>query len=429
MVLLAALLLPCLWGGFGASLGSICEGSERIRLLMDPAPVYSLARLHTLPAAERARRLVAEGRLDGRTLDEAARTLGVEGAERMSENVVGVYGLPLSFVPDIPINGRWVTVPLVTEEPSVVAAVSRAAKVLRATKGGITATCDGSNSMCHGMAQLLIDRGSAADNGGSLDRCWDEIERFVAGKEVIDILNEDHPLLTKAGGGCREIRLVRVDEDEGEAYLEVVVNVVDAMGANSVSRYASRLAGLVEERFAFVRSLACIVMNIDDERRVEVESHITVGEYASATSLPEEAVAALSRFAERCPARCYTHNKGVLNGVEAVLLALGQDTRAVLTANGALMHRSGRVQPLVSHRYSEAERCLHSKGVIQTPVGTVGGCLRHQNQAAALVGHLGGTADVMRAVASVALCSNLSALVMLCSPGGIEAGHMPLARK
>ena len=403
---------------------------------MDPAPVYSLARLHTLPAAERARRLVAEGRLDGPTLDEAARTLGVEGAERMSENVVGVYGLPLSFVPDIPINGRWVTVPLVTEEPSVVAAVSRAAKVLRATKRGITATCNGSSNMCHGMAQLLIDRDSAVDNGGSLDRCWDEIERFAASKEVLDTLNEDHPLLTKAGGGCREIRLVRVDEDEGEAYLEVVVNVVDAMGANSVSRYASRLAGLVEERFAFVRSLACIVMNADDERRVEVESHITVGEYASATSLPEEAVealfrdvAALSRFAERCPARCYTHNKGVLNGVEAVLLALGQDTRAVVTANGALMHRSGRVRPLITHRYSEAERCLHSRGLIQTPVGTVGGCLRHQNQAAALVGHLGGTADVMRAVASVALCSNLSALVMLCSPGGIEAGHMPLARK
>ena len=405
---------------------------------MDPAPVYSLARLHTLAPAERARRLVEEGRLDGHMLDEATRTLGMEGAERMSENVVGVYGLPLSFVPDIPINGKWVTVPLVTEEPSVVAAVSRAAKVLRATERGIVATCDGGNNMCHGMAQLLVDRGSATDNGKSLDECWDEIEEYAASKEVIDALNGDHPLLTRAGGGCEEIRLVRVDEDENEdeAYLEVIVNVVDAMGANSVSRYASRLADLVKERFAFVRPLACIVMNSDDERRVEVESHIAVSEYASAMSLPEGAVeslfksvAALSRFAEKCPARCYTHNKGILNGVEAALLALGQDTRAALTANNALMHKAGKVQPLISHCYSEAERCLHSRGVVQTPMGTVGGCLRHQSQAAALVKHLGGTADAMRAVASVALCSNLSALIMLCSPGGLETGHMPLARK
>jgi hydroxymethylglutaryl-CoA reductase len=362
---------------------------------------------------ERRQRVAEAAGIDAAVLAplDPAAGLSLEQADHLIENVVGLIGIPVGIATNFRINGRDHLVPMATEEPSVVAAASNAARMAR-EHGGFTTSTTGEVM----IAQIqVVD--VADPEGGRL--------RLLEGRdELLALAAAQDPMLVSLGGGPLDLR-VRVLPTRTGVHLvaHLHVDVRDAMGANAVNTMAEALAPRVAE-LSGGRSLLRILSNKADQRLTRVRA-VFDGELLGGADVVRDIVHA-SAFAEADPYRAATHNKGIMNGITAVVLATGNDTRAV--ESGAHSHAvlDGRYTAL-SHYEATPEGNLVGTMELPLAVGLVGGATRAHPVAQAAVKLLGvSTArELAEIVAAVGLAQNLAALRAL-SAEGIQRGHMTL---
>ncbi len=335
--------------------------------------------------------------------------LTLEIADRMSENVIAVHGLPLAIALNFRVNHRDVLVPMAVEEPSVVAAASNAARQVRMTGGFF-----GEATAPIMTTQVQFD--DVPNPREAKARVEAERER------IFRVADDAIPGMVKRGGGCRDMDVRVLDEEHGVLVVHLYVDVGDAMGANVVDAVAEAVAPEIREFTGGSVGLR-ILSNLPIRRRVHVHCEVS----ADVLGGPElaEGIVKASRFAELDPYRAVTHNKGIMNGVDAVALAMGQDWRSIEAGAHAFASVTGTYKPLAVWRRTESG----IRGELDMPlaVGTIGGSTRvHRGVRAGFelmgVKSAGELAIVM---AAAGMASNLAALRALAGEG-IQRGHMRL---
>lgn len=376
-------------------------------------------RLYRLSLPER---LQAAADFAGLSPSDAAALSGAEGlsleqADHMIENVVGVYGLPLGLAQNFIVNGREVLVPMVVEEPSIVAGASFMARLARPTGGFFAETTE--PEMIGQMQILELDDLEAAR------------ERLLARKaDLLERAAAIEPVLARLGGGPRDIEVRLIEESPAGPFLvlHLIYDVRDAMGANAINTALETLAPTVEQISGGKVHLR-ILSNLADRRlaraRVTIRlQDLAFGDY-SAESVRDGIIAAWA-FAEADPYRAATHNKGIMNGVDAVVIATANDWRAVEAGAHAYAARDGRYRSL--SRWSKDEQG-NLTGFLEMPlaVGTVGGATRVHPAAKAALKLMGvnSARELAEIIVSVGLAQNLAALRALATEG-IQRGHMSL---
>ncbi len=335
-------------------------------------------------------------------------------ANRMIENVVGAFQLPIGIAVNFLINGRDYMIPMVIEEPSVVAAASNAARMTR-EGGGVYA--QSTESLMIGQIQIL----------GVKDPHGARFEILKNKDEILEIANEKDPVLVKLGGGAKDLEVRVVESRLGPMLIvHLIVDVKDAMGANAVNTMAEavapRLASIAGGRFRLR-----IISNLADKRLVRAWTRIPP-EAVGGKEVAEGIVEAWA-FADADPYRAATHNKGIMNGVDAVVIATGNDWRAVEAGAHAYAARSGRYKPLSTWEIDEKGYLV---GTLEMPlaVGIVGGATRTNPLARICLKILGvkSAKELAEVIGAVGLVQNLAALRALAAEG-IQAGHMSLHAK
>lgn len=357
-------------------------------------------------------------------LEHGTHTLRCHVADKMIENVVGVFGLPLGLGLNFLIDGREVIVPLSVEEPSIVAGLSGAARTARLSGGYNTEVSD---PILIGQVQVvnLTDVDSAKQ--ALLDH----------EKEILSLANSLHPKMVARGGGAQGIEVFhhRVPEGGQEGaperdmlVLHLLVDTREAMGANIVNSMCESVASLVE-RIAGGRVFLRILSNLTDRAIVRAHVRIPVANLTMKGFSGEEVrdgIVLANDLALVDPYRATTHNKGIMNGVDAIAIATGNDFRAIEAAAHAYAARSGRYRALT--RWYEEDNG-HLKGEIEIPVkvGTVGGSLE-SNPSVRLNHRLLGNPSATQLAGifgAVGLAQNYAALRSL-STAGIQQNHMTL---
>jgi hydroxymethylglutaryl-CoA reductase len=349
--------------------------------------------------------------------------LSPESADHMIENVIGLHSLPLGLGLNFLVNGREVLVPMAVEEPSVVAGASFMAKLARAG-GGFSATT--SEPLMIGQMQVI----NLVNLEEAKFKIYEKKAELLAEADSID------PILKKFGGGARDLE-VRVFEDSSIGpflVIHLIYDVRDAMGANAVNTACERLAPRVEEITGGKVHLR-ILSNLADRRIARARCMIPVKELEivgqnGILSYPGETVRdgiiAAYAFAAADPYRAATHNKGIMNGVDAVVLATGNDWRAIEAGAHAYAARSGRYTSL-STWGKDAQGNL--VGTLEMPmaVGIIGGATKVHPAAKAAIQLMGikTASELAEIIVSVGLAQNLAALRALATEG-IQRGHMSL---
>jgi hydroxymethylglutaryl-CoA reductase len=356
------------------------------------------------------------------TQDEIAALRGTAGldlarASQMIENVAGLYSLPLGVATNFVVNGRDVLVPLVIEEPSVVAGASYAAKLARAG-GGFQATTTPPEMI--GQIQVL----DVADPRSARHAL------VAAREELLTQANATDPVIVKLGGGARDLEARVLEQTPVGPMLTVhlVFDCCDAMGANAVNTACEALAPRIEQ-ITGGRALLRILSNLADRRLARACCTVPVEALATKDFPAERVVQGIVEawaFAAADPYRAATHNKGIMNGVDAVVVATGNDWRAVEAGAHAYAARSGRYTSLSTW---ERDRQGNLVGTLEMPlaVGIVGGATRVHPGARVALKILGvqTARELAEIVASVGLAQNLAALRALATEG-IQRGHMGL---
>lgn len=343
--------------------------------------------------------------------------LSVEQADHMVEDAIGTYALPLGLGLNFIVNGREVLVPMAIEEPSVVAGASFMAKLAR-VKGGFIASAMPSEMI--GQMQLLDVKDLAAArqillvNKGSLLHEADQVD----------------PLLTRLGGGARDlvIRIIETSPIGPFIIIHLIYDVRDAMGANAVNTACERLAPRIET-LTGGRVHLRILSNLADRRLARASCVIPLAELAFAGFTGEQVrdgIIEAWAFASVDPYRAATHNKGIMNGVDAVVIATGNDWRSIEAGAHAYAARSGRYTSLSTWGRDEHGNLT---GSLEMPmaVGIVGGATRvHPGAGVALkLMNVTSAAQLAEIIVSVGLAQNLAALRTLATEG-IQRGHMSL---
>jgi hydroxymethylglutaryl-CoA reductase len=361
------------------------------------------------------RRKVAADAL-GIDLDELAVALdgGLESekADKIIENVVGTFSLPFALALNVKVNDRDYIVPMVVEEPSVVAAASNAARMIR-VGGGFVAEADAPVM----TAQVQLDDVPDAAQALELIKLHE--------RELCELGDEQVPSLVKRGGGMRG--LDARDLGDGMFVVHLYVDCRDAMGANLVNTVAEGVSPRIVELCGGTVGLR-ILSNLCDQRKVRVRCRVPAaaleGNGFSGAEVRDGIVRA-SRFAERDPYRATTHNKGLMNGLDAVVIATGNDWRAVESGAHAYAARNGRYEPLCVWRDEDGDLV----GELELPLslGTVGGPSRvHDGARMGLrIASVGSATELAMVAASIGMASNLAALRALATEG-IQRGHMGL---
>ena len=347
--------------------------------------------------------------------------LTVETGDHMIENVVGLHSLPLGIATNFLINGRDVLIPMVIEEPSVVAGASFAAKLARAGGGFFTSSTP--PEMIGQMQVLDVPNLHAA-----------RFELLSQKKRLLDLANKTDPVIVSLRGGARDVE-VRVIE-ESPAWPMLVVHLIydtrDAMGANTVNTAAEALSPLVEE-ITGGRVLLRILSNLADRRLARARCVVPAdtltfesdGRTFEGRQVVDRIVEAYA-FAAADPYRAATHNKGIMNGVDAVVLATGNDWRAIEAGAHTYAARSGRYTSL-----SQWEKTPDGDlvGTLEMPmaVGVVGGATRVHPLPKVALKILGvqTARELAEIIVAVGLAQNLAALRALATEG-IQRGHMSL---
>jgi len=338
-------------------------------------------------------------------------SLPIDLADRMIENVIGVFHLPFAIATNFLINEKDYLVPMVIEEPSVVAAASNAAKMVR-QGGGFKAST--TPPIMIGQIQLV----------GVKD--LEEAKETIIGEKdkILEIANEKDPLLVKLGGGAKDLEVRTINSIKGSMLIvHLLVDVRDAMGANIVNTMAEAVAPYIE-KITGGRVYLRIVSNLAVKRLARAEC-IVPKEVLGGEEVVDAILYAYA-FATADPYRAATHNKGIMNGVIAVALATGNDTRALEAGAHAYAALSGKYLPLSTW---EKTKEGNLKGCLEMPiaVGIVGGATRSNPLAKVALKILGvKTANELAEVmVSVGLANNLAALKALATEG-IQKGHMKL---
>lgn len=336
-------------------------------------------------------------------------------ADRMIENVIGVMPVTLGIAMNFIVNDREVLVPMATEEPSVVAAASNSAKVARET-GGFRASS--TEPIMIGQIQLThvddVEKGKAA------------ILEHKA--EILELANSDHPRLVKRGGGAKDLEVRIIDTINGPMIINhLLVNCQDAMGANAVNSMAEAVSPKIEELTGGKIYLR-ILSNLAIHRLARAEA-VFSKEALGGEDVVNGILEAYA-FAAADPFRCATHNKGIMNGIDAVILATGNDYRAIEAgAHSYAAWKEGGYTPLTHYEKNETGDIV---GTIELPmaVGLVGGVTTVHPTAKACVKILGikSAAELGQVIASVGLAQNFAAMRALATEG-IQRGHMSLHAK
>ncbi len=378
---------------------------------------------YKLDIDERRRRIAELTGLDDKDVAslEAMTGLSSEQANQMVENALGILGMPLGVCVNMRVDGRDWLLPMAVEEPSVIAACSNAAKMLR-TGDGIRASV---------TAPLMIGQIQILDVPDSL-----AARSAILGEEasLLALANSGHPSLMAAGGGALSLEIAEHAPMNAEdpcgpmMVVHLVVDVRDAMGANAINSMCERLAPRVA-LLSGGRVVLRILSNLNDRRLVSVEGRVPF------TSLAEKGgkggrelakgIEEASVFAERDPYRAATHNKGIMNGVDAVLLAFGQDFRAVEAAAHAYAAREGRYSAMARWRVEGDE--LVGRMTMPLAIGTVGGVFKVHPvvQVTRKIARIESTTDLAKLTAAAGLAQNLGVLRALAVEG-IQSGHMRL---
>ncbi|MFH2102096.1 MAG: hydroxymethylglutaryl-CoA reductase, degradative [Chloroflexota bacterium] len=343
--------------------------------------------------------------------------LGLDQADHMIENVVGVHALPLGIGLNFLVNGREVLVPMAIEEPSVVAGASFMAKLARAG-GGFEATTSPPEMI--GQVQVLDVPDLVLASRNLLDHK----------SELLALADQVDPVLKKLGGGGRdlEVRIIEATPIGAFMVVHVIYDVRDAMGANAVNTVCERLAPRIEE-LTGGRVHLRILSNLADQRIARARCTIPVGRLAfdgySGEQVRDGIIAAWA-FAAADPYRAATHNKGIMNGVDAVVIATGNDWRAIEAGAHAYASRSGMYTSL-STWGEDGGGDLTGSLEMPMAVGIVGGATKvHPTARAALkLTGVQTAAELAEIIVSVGLAQNLAALRALATEG-IQRGHMSL---
>ena len=384
---------------------------------MNDSPISGFYRLDI---RQRIDRLEQHGLLsaeDAALLREGRHVLLPAAADKIIENVVGVFGLPFAIAPNFIVNGTARLAPLVVEEPSIVAGLSFAAALARRS-GGFEAVC--SESLLAGQVHLtnVPDADAAA---ARLDEARDEL---------LAAANAVHPRLVGRGGGVRDIEVRRLTLSGGGPALAVhlLVDTRDAMGANLVNTVCEAIAPRIAEIGGGNVAMR-ILSNLADRSLVTARvsypaQHLAAGGLDG--EAVRDAIVATSDIAAADPYRAATHNKGIMNGIDAVAIATGNDWRAIEAGAHAYAAIDGRYKPLSRWSVGSAGELV---GEIRIPlkVGTVGGTVA-SNPAAALGLRIAGVdsaAELAELMAAVGLAQNFAALRALAT-SGIQKGHMRL---
>ena len=370
---------------------------------------YGKTRQERLEAVRKSARLSDE---HAAALASPCGGLDFARADGMVENALGTFALPLGVATNFVINGRDTLVPMATEEPSVIAAASKAAKIAR-PRGGFRAESPESYSI--GQVQVLGPSPGAAA----------AVE--AESEKILEAANECSSTLPRLGRGAKRVSCREIDAG-GEPMLSVdlLVDVGDAMGANVTNAMCEAVAPMVA-RLAGGRALLRILSNYSTRRLARAsatfDAQMMGGERAA-----RDVVSAFA-LAKHDVYRAVTHNKGLMNGVSAVSAATGQDTRAIEAGAHAYASRGGRYAPLSEWRVKDGDL----EGSLEMPlsVGTVGGISAAHPTARACIAVCGaaGASELACVMASAGLAQNFGAMLALATDG-IQKGHMRLhARK
>ncbi|CAB3741018.1 hydroxymethylglutaryl-CoA reductase, degradative [Achromobacter ruhlandii] len=380
------------------------------------------SRLPNFRALTPAQRLAAIADAAGLTPEERQQlaepgALGLERADGMIENVIGAFELPLGVAGNFQVNGRDVLVPMAVEEPSVVAAASFMAKLARENGGFETSS---TRPLMRAQVQVL----GLTDPHGARVALLRERER------IVKLANSRDQVLIGLGGGCQDIEAhVFADTPRGPMLvLHLIVDVRDAMGANTVNTMAEAVAPLVEEITGGTVRLR-ILSNLADLRlsraRVRLTPQTLDTKDRSGAEIIEGVLDAYV-FAATDPYRAATHNKGIMNGIDPVIVATGNDWRAVEAGAHAYACRDGRYTSL-THWEKDASGALVGTLEMPMPVGLVGGATKTHPLArlALKIMAVRSAQELGEIAVAVGLAQNLGALRALATEG-IQRGHMAL---
>jgi hydroxymethylglutaryl-CoA reductase len=345
--------------------------------------------------------------------------LSPETADHMIENVIGMYSLPIGIGLNFMINGRDVLIPFVVEEPSIVAGVSFMAKLVRAG-GGFTASS--TQPLMIGQMQLIqvVNMEEA------------RLKLYEHKAELLENADRPGSTLRKLGGGAKDLEVHLIEESPIGPFLVVhlIYDVRDAMGANAVNTACERLAPQIEA-ITGGRVHLRILSNLSDRRMARARctvpvNELTVGFETFKGESVRDGIIAAYAFAASDPYRAATHNKGIMNGVDAVVLATGNDWRAIEAGAHAYAARSGRYTSL-STWGRDANGNLVGTLEIPMAVGIVGGATKVHPaaQAAVKMMEIKSASELAEIIACVGLAQNMAALRALATEG-IQRGHMSL---
>ncbi|NEX62411.1 hydroxymethylglutaryl-CoA reductase, degradative [Noviherbaspirillum galbum] len=343
--------------------------------------------------------------------------LGIDRANGMIENVIGTFELPFGVGGNFQVNGRDVLVPMVVEEPSVVAAASYMAKLARECGGFETSS---SGPLMRAQVQVL----------GITDPYGARQSLLKNRDAILEVANSRDKVLRELGGGCRDIEVhVFPDTARGPMIvMHLIVDVRDAMGANTVNTMAEAVSPLVEKLTGGSVRLR-ILSNLADLRLARARAHFTPEVLATATRSGNEIIEGVLDayvFAAIDPYRAATHNKGIMNGIDPVIVATGNDWRAVEAGAHAYACRSGRYTSL-THWEKDTSGALVGTIEMPMPVGLVGGATKTHPQArlALKIMDVKSAQELAEITVAVGLAQNLGALRALATEG-IQRGHMAL---
>ena len=344
--------------------------------------------------------------------------LSEDSADRMIENVIGTYSLPIGVATNFIIDGEHYLIPFVLEEPSVVAAASNMAKRCHAN-GGFTS--DNDDPVMIGQIQVVGCDNPEAAKASVLENS----------AKLIESCNAVDPILVKFGGGCWDIRARIIETDSGPMVIvHILVDCRDAMGANAVNTMAETIAPKIEGMTGGTVILR-IISNLAVHRLARVSAVFSPEEISDKGDARQgseviDGVLQAYHFAKADPFRATTHNKGIMNAISPVAIACGQDWRAVESgAHSFAAHE--RVYGSLTHWEKDSEGNLVGSIELPMAVGLVGGAVRVHPAAQANVALLGITSadELAKVMAAAGLAQNLGALRALATVG-IQAGHMKL---
>lgn len=331
-----------------------------------------------------------------------------EQADRMAENVIGTFPVPLGVAVNFKVNGKGVLIPMATEEPSVIAAASNAAKQC---KDGFFTSYSGS------IMRAQVQAVRVKDPYGAQARIYENKEK------IIELCNKADPTLVSLGGGLKDIEVHVIQGLENMVVTHLLADTKDAMGANTVNTMAERIAPFIEE-LTGGKVILRILSNLADKRIIRARG-VFENPFPDSLEMLEHFIYAYE-LADIDPYRAATHNKGIMNGITAVVMATGNDTRAVEAGAHAYAAVTGRYRSLTRWEIGENDSLV---GTIELPmpVGLVGGATASHPTAKAAIKILDvKTAEELAGIiAAAGLAQNFAALRVLASEG-VQKGHMKL---